>query len=242
MRSLYSSKIVPVLVILSCFFMQDLAAQYSRGSYNFQDFQAKPYYYGITIGYNQSKYRLNHSKTFILNDSISIAEAQAGPGFSVAAIINLKIGRYFDFRVLPGFSISERTLRYKKPGLDEPFQSITIEPVIVDAPFLLRFKSDPYKDKRAFVITGVKYSYDVQSNSRIRREFEDSVVKISPHDFQIEVGAGVQFFLPYFILSPEIKFSQGIGNTLIYNNKLEASNVLEKVFTRILTFSLHFEG
>ena len=162
MCSIYSNKIITILVFISCFFIQDLASQYSRGNYNFQDFQSKPYYFGITLGYNQSKFRLNHSKTFILNDSISIAEAEAGPGFNVAAVINLKIGRYFDFRVLPGFSISERSLRYKKPGIDAPFQKIPIEPVLVNAPFLLRFKSDPYKDKRAFVVAGVKYSYDVQ--------------------------------------------------------------------------------
>jgi len=115
-----------------------------------------------------------------------------------------------------------------------------IESVFFEAPFLLRFKSVPYRDKRAFIITGMKYSYDVASNSKTRQA--SSLVKISPHDFQVEFGAGVQFFFPYFIFSPEIKISQGLGNTLIYNNDLNEARVLEKITSRVFTISFHFEG
>ena len=88
----------------------------------------------------------------------------------------------------------------------------------------------------------MKYSYDVASNSRVRKDQSKTLVQISPHDFAIEVGAGMQFFFPFFIFSPEIKFSQGLGNILIYNNALEQSRVLEKILSRTFTISLHFEG
>ncbi|MCB0555418.1 MAG: PorT family protein, partial [Phaeodactylibacter sp.] len=70
----------------------------------------------------------------------------------------------------------------------------------------------------------------------------ETLVKISPNDFSLEYGAGIQFFFPFFIFSPEFKVSQGIGNTLIYNENLEESTVLEKLLSRTFTFSLHFEG
>jgi len=91
-----------------------------------------------------------------------------------------------------------------------------------------------------FVIAGVKYSFDVASDSRTRQSA--SLVKIAPTDFQLEYGAGVQFFFPYFIFSPELKISQGLNNILIFNDRLEQSNVIEKVLSRCLTISLHFEG
>ena len=78
------------------------------------------------------------------------------------------------------------------------------------------------------------------SDSRSRQA--DELVKIAPTDFQAEYGAGLQFFFPYFIFSPEFKISQGISNTLLYDNDLEESNVLEKVLSRTFTLSLHFEG
>ena len=49
-------------------------------------------------------------------------------------------------------------------------------------------------------------------------------------------------FFPFFIFSPELKYSQGLGNILIYNPNLEQTNVVEKVLSRTFTISLHFEG
>jgi len=115
-----------------------------------------------------------------------------------------------------------------------------VESVFVETPFHVRYKSAPYKDIRLFVIAGVKYAFDVASEARARQA--ETLVKISPNDFSVEVGAGIQFFFPYFIFSPELKFSQGIGNTLIYNPNLEESTVLEKILSRTFTISLHFEG
>ena len=65
---------------------------------------------------------------------------------------------------------------------------------------------------------------------------------LSPHDFAVEVGGGFQVFFPFFIFSPEIKYSQGIGNMLIYNSNLDRTNTIEKVLSRAFTISLHFEG
>jgi hypothetical protein len=52
----------------------------------------------------------------------------------------------------------------------------------------------------------------------------------------------MQFFFPYFIFSPELKFSHGLGNVLIFDDSLPESTVLDKVLSRALTISLHFEG
>ncbi|MBK6352702.1 MAG: outer membrane beta-barrel protein [Saprospiraceae bacterium] len=106
---------------------------------------------------------------------------------------------------------------------------------------IVRFTSAPYKDARVFMLAGVKYSYDFASNSRSDKNRFD-LVRISPHDFQIEIGAGMQFFLPYFIFTPEIKFSHGLNNVLIYDNKLIESTIIDKLFSRTLTISFHFEG
>lgn len=229
-----------VLLLVLFIFSLNVNGQYvSKNNYNYMDFQKKPYYFGITIATNSSGYKLNHSKKFILNDSISIAESGMTPGMSVHMIANLKIGEYFDFRFTPGFAFSERNLLYKNM-IQTGETRKRFESVFFEAPFLVRYKSVPYKDKRMFVVTGLKYSFDIANNSRTRNA--DQLVKISPHDFQLEGGFGVQFFFPYFIFSPEIKVSQGIDNTLIYNDKLLEANILEKLRSRVFTLSFHFEG
>ena len=227
------------LLFIGCF--QLSTAQTARGNYNFLDFQQKPYYFGITLGLNSSHFKIQRSSDFILNDSIAVVESLTGPGFNLGIVTNLKIGDYFDLRFLPTLSFAERQLEYSLTRETANFRpNRKVESVFVEMPFHLRYKSAPYNDMRLFVIAGAKYSFDVASDSRSRQA--DELVKVAPTDFQFEVGTGVQFFFPYFIFSPELKFSHGIGNTLLYDQNLNESTVLEKLISRTFTISLHFEG
>ena len=217
----------------------ELSAQANR-NYNFLDFQQKPYYFGITLAYNSSNFKVLQSQDFILNDSIRSVESVTGPGFNLGIITNLKIGRYFDIRFLPTLSFAERNINYASASDGRPPYRRKIESVFVEMPFHLRYKSEPFNDIRLFVIGGVKYGFDVASDSRSRQAEE--LVKVSPSDFALELGAGAQFFFPYFIFSPEIKISQGLGNVLIFDDQLIESSVIEKILSRTFTLSLHFEG
>ena len=229
-----------IIVLLSLQVSNGQSNHSSGNNYNFYDFQKKPYYFGITLGYNNSVFRPFRSREFILNDSINTVEAVSGPGFNLGIVTNLKIGDYFDIRFLPTFSFAERNLQYERASRKNAFKLNTVESVFVEIPFQVRYKSAPFHDIRLFVIGGVKYGFDVASDSRTRQA--ETIVKISPHDFSFEYGAGIQFFFPYFIFSPEFKVSHGIGNTQIFNDKLEESNVLEKLLSRTFTISFHFEG
>lgn len=235
--NLSGRKIIFFLAIL--FIANTASAQRAKGNYNFLEFQQKPYYFGITLAYNTSDLRLFRSNAFLFSDSIATANSVTGPGFNLGIVSNLKIGDYFDFRFLPTLSFAERNIEYANPrGGRVPSQKI--ESVFVELPFQIRYKSQPYNDIRLFIIGGVKYSFDVASDSRTRQA--DELVKISPTDFAFEYGAGIQFFFPYFIFSPELKVSHGLSNVLIFDDELERSRVIEKILSRAFTISLHFEG
>ncbi|MEZ4911291.1 MAG: outer membrane beta-barrel protein [Saprospiraceae bacterium] len=237
MRYIFCNKIIFIFFI-TILGVSNLYSQIGgRENYNFREFNRKSYYFGINIGINNSSYKVFQSKNFIGNDSIRVTQGNAATGVNMHMITNLKIGEYFDFRFLPGFSFAQRSLQYTNVS-DSRVIDRKIESVFFELPFHLRFKSDPYKDKRAFVVAGLKYSYDVQSNSKSRQ----SILKIAPHDFQYEIGIGMQMFYPYFIFSPEIKFSRGITNILIYDNTLNEAKVLENVVSQIFTLSFNFEG
>jgi hypothetical protein len=236
------SKVVRSICFLAlfCTVTTGANAQFSQGNFNYLDFQNKQYYFGITLGYNRGNYRIYHSKEFIRNDSFARAESVGGPGFNLGIVSNLKLGEYFDLRFLPTLSFAERNIRYSQPSEGARQINRRIESVLVEMPFQVRYKSAPYHDFRLFVIGGVKYSFDVASDSRTRQAA--GLVKIAPTDFQFEYGAGIQFFFPYFIFSPELKVSQGINNVLIYNGALKQSTILDRVHSRTFTLSFHFEG
>lgn len=219
----------------------DLSGQIkAKDNYNYKDFQRKNYYFGISpLGVSNANFKIRRSSQFTANDSIQVVESSAKPGYVINLIANIKIGEHFDFRFLPGFAFLFRELSYVNQDIT---YNKSIESVNLEIPMLLRFKSAPYKDKRMFIIGGIKYSYDVASNSKVRQDNATELVQISPHDFALEVGAGIQFFFPYFILSPEIKISHGIGNIHIFKNDLDESKVLDQLLSRVLQISFHFEG
>ncbi len=238
---LYGREAVLTL-LLTLFLCTGVRAQFTGGNnYNFYDFQNKPFYFGLTLGFNSSRYTPFRSEEFIYSDSIIGVKSLNGPGFNLNMIANLKIGQYFDFRFTPGFSFAERRLNYTQNTRIVRETQESVQSVFVELPFLFRYKSAPYRDKRLFLVGGVKYSFDVASESRAKQA-EGNLLRISPHDFHIEYGAGVQFFFDYFIFSPEFKISQGIGNTLLFNPNLPESTVLEKVLSRTFTLSFHIEG
>jgi hypothetical protein len=235
MYNLFGKKII--LSILGCFLFisTDMQAQVSaKDNYNYLDFQRKSFYFGMTFGTNFPSYRLSQSKIFIGNDSIRIAEGKSNGGFNLNMITNFKMGESFDLRFTPGFAFSYRSFLFNDKAEKRT------EAVFFEMPFYVRYKSLPYKDKRVFAVAGLKYAFDVASNSGTRKA--ETLIKISPHDFQWEVGVGMQFFYPYFIFSPEIKYGRGLGNILIYNDALNESKVLENVVSQVFTISLNFEG
>ncbi len=233
----------PATLISSCllaiFLLSSTTTKAQRGNYNFQFYEQKKHYFGITLGYNTSDYKIHRSDDIILNDNFRTVESVTGPGINLGFIHNLKLGKYFDFRSLLIFSSSSRTLEYL-PTDELPAIIDTKEFISLSMPFHIRYKSAPYKDKRLFVIAGMKYAYNLSNNSDARNG--ENLLKMAPMDFSFEVGAGIQMFFPYFIFSPEIKLSHGVGNILIRDQNLGKSSVLESILSRALTISLHFEG
>jgi hypothetical protein len=240
--TIFSKIFLCISTSLSMFCVKAQAQAIGRGNYNFLDFNKRSYYFGITLAYNKSDYQIFKGKNFlpINNDSIAVLEGAKGPGFNLQIVSNLKIGENFDLRFLPGFSFAERLVEYDPLRKTAKNYEKGVESVFVELPFHVRYKSAPYHDKRMFVMGGIKYSYDIQHKSRGR--ICPTCLKVSPADFQVEMGTGIQMFFPYFIFSPEIKFSRGLGNILIYQNGLQESNVIEKMMSRTFTVSLHFEG
>ncbi len=89
------------------------------------------------------------------------------------------------------------------------------------------------------MIAGMKYSHDFST----RNTSDDrSEIFLTPNDFSAEVGAGIQMFFPFFIFSPEIKYSHGLSNLQIINPASDRSNVIDRLISRAITISFHFEG
>ena len=110
---------------------------------------------------------------------------------------------------------------------------------IVSFPFQMKFNSDRIGNFRTYLLGGIKYDIDLASNSTARNA--EDLIKLARYDFGIEAGVGFNFYLPFVTISPEIKISNGLSNLHQVDPALKFSNVLDKIQSRMIVFSIHFE-
>ncbi len=112
--------------------------------------------------------------------------------------------------------------------------------IYLDFPVQLRFKSEPIKDFRFYVIMGGKYDYDLASNVKARQASD--LIKLQRNDVAAEAGIGFMIYFPYFIMSPELKVDRGVLNILAPTPGLIYSRTLQAIYSRTITFTLNLEG
>jgi len=209
---------------------------------NLPDHDVKPYYFGIMLGYNTSHYNISHHPNFLdptINKRISDVESGNTGRIHLGIMANYQLSKKFDLRFYPlNLVFSEKKLDYlMKDNTDENQRA---ESIVMSFPLQIRLKSDRINNFRVYTLAGAKYDFDLASNAGSRNT--DNMLKIKKNDYGVEGGIGFQFFMPYFILSPEIKFSYGLANIHARDTELIFSNVVNRMNTRMLMFSLHFEG
>ncbi|NNC94888.1 MAG: PorT family protein [Chitinophagales bacterium] len=233
MRYVHRIKIVFLLFAGLCFFIPS-----TSGQVNYYEFKDKQIYFGINIGLNFSDFNFTPIPREESVDSILGINSSLGPGFNLGIISNYQFHEYFDLRFVPALSFSDKKSDFLM--LDGQTIPKTINSIYFSFPLHLRFKSQPINDFRIFVLGGMRYDFDLASNSG-KRKAEDQI-KIRKHDLSLEYGIGFSFYFPYFIFSPEFKMSHGILNIHDRDTNLIFSRAIDSLFSRAFTISINLEG
>lgn len=224
-------------IIFILFLMPVLA----KAQFNIHELGRKQIYFGITLGANVSDYKIIKKPYVPENDSIKSFSSKVGAGFNLGIISNWQFHRNFDLRFIPSLSFAERKIEY---AVKQKRQSVVMIPqsvssIYLDFPLLLRFKSEPIKDFRLYALAGIRFDVDLASNSSVRDKL---LLKVKKYDIAAEYGVGIMIYFPYFIMSPEFKMSHGIIDINAPTNNYMYSRVIDKLYSRTFTFSLHLEG
>lgn len=209
---------------------------------NMAEHDQKPYYFGITFGFNMSSYRIRYSQSFVDTDTFKKVQPDFGPGFNLGLMGNLRLSSFIDLRFVPSLAFAEKTMSINTSDIagGDSLIDRTVESIYMHLPFQLKFKSDRINNFRFYAITGMKFDYDMAANARSRKK--DEFLKVSAFDYGYELGVGFEFYYPNFILAPEIKLSQGLGNQIFKDGAIPLSNAIDVLSTRMFVFSLHIQG
>jgi hypothetical protein len=238
-KSNHLKKVWAIAFLFCCYYNVD-----AQTDWNLSDHDAKPYYFGISLGGNLACFQTELHSRFLQDDSVMVAEPLNSGGFSLGLSATAHLSNRFEGRFNPQLLFTERNLFYrlKYPDAFENSDSITkkVESVIVTFPFQVKFNSDRIGNFRVYMLGGAKVDIDLASNARAKKA--EDLVKINKYDFGIEAGIGFNLYFPSFILSPEIKISNGLSNMHSRDANLKYSSVFDRIQSRMIMFTIHLEG
>jgi hypothetical protein len=204
-----------------------------------------PYYFGMSISYNHSYLHPSKHPTFLQNDSILVAQPGSSGGIALGLLGTLQLSPRFSLRANPqliigGAKYMSYDLKYPDLAFDEASTvKKTLPSTIVSLPLQVKFNSDRIGNFRTYLLGGVKYDMDLSSNSTARNA--EDLVKLKMNDFGVEAGIGFNFYFPFVTFSPELKISNGLSNIHARDPNLKYSNILDKLQSRMIVFSILLE-
>jgi hypothetical protein len=230
-----------------------------------------PWHWGYTLGFNAMEFSITHNDQYLFegikdngdkiftNPSVDLKSvsgarilhadfANISPGFHVGMITDFRLGEYFNFRILPSFIFGQRnvyffTINNTGTKFDTLLNIQKLESSMVDLPFLFKYKSKRVNNFRPYLIAGASFKYDLAPKNSFEKN-EDYML-LNRFDIYCETGFGIDYYLPFFKLSTEIKLSTGFLNVL--NSKTPNKpndayvNSISSLNSRIIEFSIHIE-
>lgn len=212
-----------------------------RNGINLEDHDKKRYHFGINLGLNKSHFLFSHHPRFLQHDSIMDVESINSTGINLAWLVNLRMGEHFDLRLHPlDLTFSEKAFLYAENSkVDSSFVEKKVQSITLSFPVHVKFSSDRINNFKVYTIAGAKFDYDLASNAGARNAEE--LIKLKRNDLSAELGIGFHFYFPVFVLTPEIKLSSGLFNLHSRDPHLRYSNVIDKINSKMITFSLTVE-
>ncbi|MNK02252.1 hypothetical protein D3C87_200720 [compost metagenome] len=213
---------------------------------NYKRFDERWIHFGFMLGANTANFRAVPVTDAYESYGLTSLETKRQPGGQVGIVTTLKLGHpVVRLRFIPTLSFQERAVQYyhkdPDPTKKDIFSEERVNSTNLDFPLMLQFRTLRINNFAAYVLVGGQYSYDLQSQEEASQNFIDPFVKIKAHDFQGQVGGGLEWFAPYFKFGLEVKFSQSFSNSLIQDYS-PVSKPIDRLYNKVLWISLIFEG
>ena len=260
-----------------CIIPQTLVAQ-SEKPKNLLLYDNQPYHFGFIIGFNQMSYAIKCNESYQLaahdaseypatnesyynaNSTYYVRSITPMPenGFTVGVVGNLRLGKYFDLRLIPSLSFGTRTIVYQiyrdssgVPDFDNIYfdKKRSIFSTFIEFPLQVKFRSKRLNNVAAYIIAGGNFKLDLASQKKsqidmINAQGEEVTVtdniRVKKTDLAAEIGAGFDFYTGYFKMGIEAKMSFGLFNILDSQNLIYDSSI-KSIQNRTFQISFTFE-
>ncbi|NNM95642.1 MAG: PorT family protein [Bacteroidia bacterium] len=216
-----------------------------NGDWNLPAYTNATLHFGFILGINSTNFAVvpvaNLSSRF--NDTLKSIRSAPASGFNLGIVSELRLSRYLRLRFVPDLAFSQRNLDYSFAGADTFDVSKQVQSTFIDLPLDLKLISKRQHNFEAYVLAGGKFIMDLSSQQSVNQSLAaaNATVRLIRNDYSYEVGAGIEFYLPYFKFGVEFKLSRGVRNLLVPDNTVYTQS-LQALYSQVYLLSLTFEG
>jgi hypothetical protein len=206
---------------------------------NDSNYDERLLHFGFSMGMNAMDFKI------LMNDESDLkAEVVAiKPGINIQIVTDFRPSTYLDLRFLPGVSFGQRNINFYDSEGVQWGETQVLESSFLEFPLLLKAKGMRLNNSRPYVIGGLNFRYDLAG----KKEYDDErpvYLRLKRADLYYEVGAGIDFYLPYFKLTIEAKMSNGLRDVLVHEpapGYPDYANSISSLRSQMWVLSFHFE-
>lgn len=202
----------------------------------------KRWHLGFSVGAHVQDLSFTHNGFTTPEGERWVAEVPTfAPGFCVNVLADLRLHKYFNLRFTPGMYFGSKNVIMKDYNGDR-HETQDIKSAYVVTPVDLKISGDRLTNVRPYVTLGAMGAFDVSKKRSDRLLFKS-------YDAFLCVGMGVDFYLPFFKLNPEIKFCFGLTDILRHDrpdltddpDSFKMTQSLSKVKSNMVVLTFYFE-
>jgi len=206
---------------------------------NDSNYDERLLHFGFSMGMNAMDFR-----TVMDPESRLRAEVVAlNPGINIQIVTDFRPSTYLDLRFLPGVSFGQRNINFYDSTGTLWGEPQVLESSFLEFPLLLKTKGMRLNNSRPYLMGGLNFRYDLAG----KKEYDDErpvYLRLKRADLYYEVGAGIDFYLPYFKLTIEAKMSNGLRDVLVHEpapGYPDYANSISSLRSQMWVLSFHFE-
>lgn len=236
-----------LLIILWVLISPFLSLSQKEKPQNYKRFDERLLHFGFMLGGNRSNFIVYQNIDAYSKYGLLSLTSKPTAGGQVGIVTTMKLFTpVMRLRMIPTLSFQERVLNYTYVNTEDPSgKNVTVEERIsstdFDLPLMLQFRTLRYNNFAAYVLVGGQYTLDFQSQEKATQNYVDPFIKIRREDFQGQIGAGVEFFAPYFKLGIELKYSQSFKSSFIQDG-YDPALPIDRLYNNVIWLSFIFEG
>ena len=230
-----------LLVLLSIVVLSLTASAQERKPQNKPYIDLRPLHFGISVGFHMQDIELQNigPQVITLSDGTTTTETIVcdqdnwNPGFSVGVLADQRLSKHFSLRLSPTMHFGAKHLVFRhlnRTDTEGRIIEVTqdMKNTYLAFPIGLKFAAERFNNYRPYITAGINPIINLTSKSQ-------DYVQLKRYDTMLEVGLGCDFYLPFFKLIPELKFSYGLMEAIDRNHAKELTDQNQRIYATSVT-------